>query len=253
MGVLQQHLVHFYEKDDGLLSNVGRYIGEGLQKGDGILVIGTPEHIDSFQRHLDSLGCKPDSAIRDRRLVFIDAGETLARFMVDGQPDWGLFEKTLRPALWYVRAHASNMHLRTYGEMAGVLWKTGNVEAAIRLEEFWNKLLKSSFFSLFCSYPIDVLGDEFRTGGVEALLCAHTRVIPAGLNGDLESAIDRAIDDILGTRAPELRESLTGSYRPAWASIPRAESTILWLRNNLPDHAEDILSRARQYHQALAN
>src|SRR6266852_9318155 len=172
---LKEHVVQFYQGTDGLLTaNVGRYLGEGLRRGDGVLVVAGAEHKDAFERELERIGSGPDAAIRDGRLVFLDADEMLARFMVDGQPEWDWFEKALAPAMWEVRAHASNMQLRAYGEMVGILWKNGNVPAAIRIEEFWTRLLKSSFFKLFCAYPIDIFSEEFQVSSVDAVLCAHT-------------------------------------------------------------------------------
>jgi hypothetical protein len=32
--------------------------------------------------------------------------------------------------------------------------------------------------------------------------------------------------------------------------MPEAETMILWIRNNLPQHADEILQRARQYYQS---
>src|SRR5260370_28758929 len=141
---LQEHVVQFYQGTDGLLTaNVGRSLGEGLRRGDGVLVVAGAEHKDAFIRELHRIGSAPDGAMRDGRLAFLDADEIVARFMVDEQPEWDRFEKALAPGMWEVGAHASNMQLRAYGEMVGILWKNGNVPAAIRIEEFWNKLLKS--------------------------------------------------------------------------------------------------------------
>jgi hypothetical protein len=37
--------------------------------------------------------------------------------------------------------------------------------------------------------------------------------------------------------------------RPAWGKVPPAEALVLWLRNNLPVSADQILARAREYYQ----
>ena len=187
--------------------------------------------------------------MREKRLSVLQAQETLAQFMIHGQPEWRLFENTIEAAIREVRPPAGYVGLRAYGEMVGILWKAAQYSAAIRLEQFWNKLLASKGFNLFCGYPIDIFGEEFHIAAVDALLCAHTHLLPAGRNGDIESAIDRSMDEILGPRAEGLRLLMKANFRPSGAVMPRAEATILWLRNNLRDDADEILARSRQYYQ----
>jgi hypothetical protein len=140
--------------------------------------------------------------------------------------------------------------LRAYGEMVGILWQAGRFSAAILLEQFWNDLLRRSCFNLFCAYPIDVFAKGFQPAHLDALLCAHTHLLPTAPNGDLDGAIDRAMDEILGSRVESTRLLMTADDRPAWAAVPRAEGILFWLRTNLPEHAEAIIARARQHYQA---
>jgi len=44
--------VQLYGDDDQLLtSDVSRYLGEGLRRGDGLVVIATSEHTHAIARH----------------------------------------------------------------------------------------------------------------------------------------------------------------------------------------------------------
>jgi hypothetical protein len=135
--------------------------------------------------------------------------------------------------------------------MVGVLWKAGQFSAAARLEEFWNELLQASDVSLFCAYPIDVFSSEFQAASLDALLCAHTHVVPT--DSALEGALNRAMDEVLGDRVDDLRRRIKANHRPAWAVIPKPEAIILWLHNNLPGSVDQILDRARQYYQLAAS
>ncbi|MFL5462015.1 MAG: hypothetical protein ACJ8AY_15110, partial [Gemmatimonadales bacterium] len=107
--------------------------------------------------------------------------------------------------------------------------------------------LRNSEVSLFCAYPIDVLGPDFQSEKVDQLLCTHTHLVP--LNPGLDEALGQAMQEVLGPRLDELRESMGGNHRPAWGTIPPAEALVLWLRNNLPDSADEILTRAREYYR----
>jgi hypothetical protein len=245
----EEHFIQLYGGDDRLLArNVSRYLGEGLRRGDGLLVIATAEHRGSFVRQLREEAAY-SRAVLEGRLVFLDAETTLARFMVDGEPDQGKFESVIGEAVAGVRARAVHTGIRAYGEMVGVLWQAGQIEAAVRLEQLWNQLIRRSDVSLYCAYPIDVLSPEFQHKSIDALLCAHTHVVPG--DSTLEAALDRAMDEVLGGRVDGLRGLIQSNHRPAWAAVPKAEAIILWLRNNLPGSAERIIERARQY-QTLA-
>jgi hypothetical protein len=234
--------VQLYGSADRLLAdNVRHYLSEGCERGDRILVIATRPHIEAF--------CKKIECLDSRQLILLDAADTLAEFMSAGQPDWKLFERVIGSAIGAFGERPPGSGLRAYGEMVGLLWNSGKYAAAIRVEQFWNKLLGANSFNLYCAYPIDVFGAEFQVAAVDSLLCAHTHLVPAGANGDLDAALDRSMDDLLGRRAEGLRRLMDANFRPGWAVVARAEANILWLRNNLPDEAESIVDRARQYFQ----
>lgn len=247
----EEHVVQLYGDDDQLLTqNVGRFLSEGLKRGDGLLVISTAQHRGTLARQLkEDRGYS--QAVLEGRLVFLDAEATLARFMVNGSPDPDLFEKVVGEAVRSVQHRAVHTGTRAYGEMVGQLWKAGEYDAAIRLEELWNQLLKSSEVSLFCAYPIDVFSAEFKVGNVDAVLCAHTHLLP--LNPALDGALNRAMDEVLGARVEGLRHMVQANSRPSWGSVAKAEALVLWLRNNLPGSADKILALARQYYQPQAS
>ena len=245
------HLVQLYGGDEqSLARNAGRYLIEGFKRRDGLLVIADARNSRLFRQHLQQSGVDVHSAIMSGRIFFEDARELLSRFMREGQPDWELFEIAVGAAMRKVRPKAIGGGLRAYSEMVGILWNGGQFSAAIRVEQFWNKLLGRSSFSLFCGYAIDVFGKDFQIAPMDELLCAHTHLLP-GSKGHLEASLNRAMDEVLGPDSHDLKLLIKANFRPAWAVMPRGESTILWLRNNLPAQADQILSRAREHYRAM--
>jgi hypothetical protein len=121
----------------------------------------------------------------------------------------------------------------------------------MRLEELWNGMLTSSDVSLFCAYPMDILSPDFQVSNVDALLGAHTHLLPVDVA--LEDAVNRALDEVLGSRAGDIRTLIQANDPLSRTTIPAAESMVLWLRNNLPGSAPEILERARQYYEPLAS
>ncbi|HEU5304893.1 MAG TPA: MEDS domain-containing protein [Gemmatimonadales bacterium] len=245
-----QHIVQLYGTDEQLLiRSLARYLAEGLHRGDSLLVIATPEHKESVFLQLRQDRAYP-KAVLEGRLVFLDAHSTLSQVLLDGHPDWQRFESVLGAAVRDAQERAGHGGVRTYGEMVGLLWSEGRFSAAALLEKYWNSLLARSNLSLFCAYPIDIFGDEFRMEAVDQLMCAHTHMLP--VDDALESALNRAMDEVLGPRMDGLRGLMKANYRPTWAVVPRSEAIILWLRNNLPGSADAILELARRYYQPLA-
>jgi PAS domain S-box-containing protein len=133
--------------------------------------------------------------------------------------------------------------------MVGVLWKSGRSRAALRVEEFGNALLASARFKIYCAYPIDIFGQEFDAASLNALLCAHTRLEPAGKNGDLEFAVNRAIAEVLGSDLDGIVRAHNATLPAAWGRLPKAEAAILAIRNRVPEQAQAVASRARVHYE----
>ena len=242
------HCVQLYGGSGrALVRNVGAFIADGLKQGGAALILASSQRNRDIVSRIDAAGFDAAQAIRDLRLVVIDECEALARFMVDDRPDARCFDAVIGAQ---VRAIAQRGPLRAYGEMVGLLWAAGRRDAAIELEALWNELAHEVAFDLFCGYPIDVLTDAFDAAAVDELLCAHTHVLPS--HGRLESALDRAMVDVLGPSVAGLRALMTPCVRPEWPALPRAEAMILWLRDSVPQHAEAVLSRARAYTERFA-
>ncbi len=239
------HYLQLYDLDRlPLAQNVAAYISEGLKRREGAIIIATPEHREIFREELRKRDIDAGIPLVESGLLFLDAHETLSRFLIDGEPDEARFREVIVSAISQVRA-ARPAGLRAYGEMVAVLWSAGRRASAIGLERFWNALLRDRDFSLFCAYPIDIFSPDFQIPRVDALLCDHTHLIPTGEQDKLAGALNFAIDKVLGPEAESLKTLIKANYRPAWAVLPEAEGIILWLRNNLPQQADEILDIAR--------
>jgi hypothetical protein len=173
-----EHLVQLYGVDDQLLTgNVVRYLLEGLKRGDGLLVIATRQHREAIVRHMGEDEAGTPAAICEGRLVPLDASETLDRFMVDGEPDWALFSGAVGGICRALRGRVGDRGIRAFGEMVGLLWMEGRHSAAIRLEQYWNRLLEEHAICLYCAYPIDPLASDFESTKLHALLGVHTHLL----------------------------------------------------------------------------
>jgi len=173
----EDHLVQLYGHDHQLLaSNVGRYFRVGLRRGDGLLAIATLEHCHAFARELRQ---EPgyQAAVGAGRLVFLDAELVLAASRVNGALVLERVEDAIISAIQRLRERVGGGRIRAFGELVGILWAAGQLDAALRLEHYWNQLLRCYSFGLFCGYPIDRFDPTVPPQAVDAVLCAHTHVV----------------------------------------------------------------------------
>jgi MEDS: MEthanogen/methylotroph, DcmR Sensory domain len=248
-----RHVVQFYQGDEQALArNVARFFHDGMTRGQGVVAIATASRRAAIVRELGALSVDVDAAVRNGLVLLLDAEETLDRLSLDDRPDPQRFERVIGSVLHDLRGVTGSRDVRAYGEMVGILWEAGRSADALRLEELWNGLIGREELELFCGYPIDVFGAGFAITEMDAVLCAHTHVVPADADRTLEAAVERAMDDVLGGRSALLRPLMKANYRPSWAVLPRGEAIVLWLRNNLPGTADDILRRAQSYYRACA-
>lgn len=242
------HFVQLYRADEPALNaNIAIYLAEGFQRGHAGVVFAAPARRTAVCSELSRLGSNPDDLVAEGRLVFVDAHAALERLMVDGRPEWQVFESGTGALV--SRLASTHGLVRAYGELVGVLWERRQYDAAAGLEDFWNKLLSSCKFSLFCGYPVDVFGPEFRAGHMEQLLCAHTDLISSGPNGDIAAAVDRAVYEHFGPESPAVRERIKSGTERSWAKMPAGESALLFLQDRLPRQASKLLERARHYYR----
>jgi PAS domain S-box-containing protein len=242
------HLVQLYDADEqNLTENVTHFLSEGLQHGEGVMVIATPDHAEAFRRRLQLTGADPDRAQRNGNLLFLDAQELLAQFMSGGRPDRGRFDSAIDAALNQVYSSAG---VRAYGEMVGILWNAKQRGAAIQLEALWNDCLEATGIRLFCGYPIDVFSSEFHTAEVDAILQSHTQLISSGPNGDLAAAVEQAMREICGMELEGTQPFLEEIAQPPRAVLPEGERAIRRIRSTLPARADEILARAQRYYSS---
>jgi hypothetical protein len=237
------HVVQFCEGEAPLLANVIAYLSEGLDRGGCVLVIASPERGAALAGALQESRTDLDRAVHERRILFADSGETLDRFMLDGMPDWRRFERTISALIQQLQT-PSGCGIRAYGDMVAALWQRGQRTAAARLEQYWNRILRKKAIQLFCSYPMDVLSSDFHARNVDPLMAEHSHVL-SGAGDHLAGAIECAMKEVLKSQAAEHLRRFHATLLPAWPTLAEAEAIILWLRANLPEQAEEILTHAR--------
>lgn len=171
----QGHVVNFYDDDGDLVADVSRYLAEGMNRREAVIVVATQAHRDAIDSGLVGHGIDPDVARASGQYYCIDAAELLSVFMVGDAPDRQRFTDAVGGLI--ALASSNGRPVRAFGEMVALLWEAGNVWGAIELEALWNDLAQRHEFSLYCAYPLAPLSQTDDLRALTHVCEQHSEVI----------------------------------------------------------------------------
>jgi MEDS: MEthanogen/methylotroph, DcmR Sensory domain len=210
----REHEVAAYDDAAVLVARVTDVVASSLDDGVPVATISRPAHRDAVDRLLAARGVDADGARRDGLLITLDADESMARFMVDGQPDPDLFAGFVASLV-----PSDGRPVSAFGEMVALLWERGEVAAALELESLWNSALVKHPVRLLCAYPAGLLADA-ELADVATMCGLHDHVSLAGphrgpagtiMDGDVaRSGVHLPVPAAVGSVRGFVRESLTG-------------------------------------------
>jgi PAS domain S-box-containing protein len=171
-----EHFVQFYEEETFLVEEVLGFIGTGLWAGEAGVVIAPKARLTDLEQRLKQnglgYGSKPLYA---GEYFFLDADAILSTVMIDDWPDEDRFNDVVGSVIERA-CNGGQVHVRAYGEMVAVLCAEGKQQAAIRIEQLWNKLAERHSFSLLCAYPMSAFSKEEDGRLFHDVCCAHSHV-----------------------------------------------------------------------------
>lgn len=182
------HIVRFYDKEDSLYSSVTPFLRDGLDRGEGVVIIATEDHRHGFEQALASENYDVRALKERGQLLLVDAQETLAKLMsVSGLPDPELFRRVVGRLFEDASARCGGARVRAYGEMVDLLLQQGYESATFRLEELWNVLAEYHAFHLCCAYRLGNFHHARHSEPFQAICDLHSRVFPADSFEELKS------------------------------------------------------------------
>jgi hypothetical protein len=244
---VNRHFAQLHRDPQALTDAVTLYLETGLRRGNGIVVIASPIHIELFLTRLREDDLDPGLFLKSGQLELHDAELTLRKFMRNDVPDWEDFRRAIGAVFERVRAFGRGT-TRTYGEMVNVLWQEGKQEAAIRLEEYWNELARLYPFSLFCSYMLDVHHDHAYNGPLEEIGRTHSDILGTADDERFRVALDAASRDVFGVPLSQM-VGFSKATQDGERRFPSGQRTMLWVKRHLPSASGAVLERARRYYE----
>jgi hypothetical protein len=242
------HAAQLYVEPGELADSVAEYFAAGFEEGQPAILIATEEHADLIAERLAADGWEPSRIEELGLLVSVDAETTLGRLMDGRHPSAFAFERVIGGLIDELSARFPQRRVRAFGEMVDLLCERGQRDAALELEELWNRLARTRDFSLLCGYHLDVFDRTSQVDTIPDVCRLHTHVTP-GVDADrLAHAVDDALVGVLGPPGagqvysligPEIRER----------RVPAPQLVLMWVSQNMPLSAERILSAARTHYQ----
>jgi signal transduction histidine kinase len=187
------HSVLFYEQDSFLLDSLTSLLGKVLVAGDVAYVVATPAHREGLAQRLKARGLDLEAIAAAGRYCALDAAETLAGFMVQGEPNELLFNSFMGYILSSIRPTAEGIqpHCVFFGEMVSLLCADGNFDGALKLEQLWNDRAHAHAFNLHCAYPIKDFSQSDHSQAFLNICAQHSHVIPTENYSSLVTEDDR--------------------------------------------------------------
>lgn len=240
----REHAVQVYAEIDELAVSVGRFLDAGFRAGEPAVVIASAGHWESFRAELERRGSDLAGLEARGLLTCLDADETLGRFMDGDVPSADRFEEAVGGALDEVAARFPERTVRAFGEMVDILVQRGRREAALRLEELWNRLLESRRCALLCAYELDVFDLETQASVLPEILHRHTHPRPVADTARLAAVVHEALTTVVGSDAAAWVYLKVAESVPRTA-LPRAQAVLMWLSRHQPSTARRVLADAR--------
>jgi hypothetical protein len=120
------------------------------------------DHCETIKLRLQLEGISSEVYERSGQLICVTAEELMARFVVQGVLDEGLFKIAISQLIDKAKASVTNGYpgkVRVFGEMVSQL-RRKDLSATTRLEELWNDVIEKHSVALLCTYALNGAQDK---------------------------------------------------------------------------------------------
>lgn len=201
------HEALLYDDDDVLSDSVAEFLYDGFRLGDPLVVLCTRERREALVKRLAARGLDWQDARRARKIQWMDARTALESIMIGRVPDAARFRSYIGGMIQAAEsmgelAHpdrtgnggangngsidgngGAELRIRAYGELVDLLWRDGDVQGALLIEDLWNDLAGSYTLSLLCAYSRGNLYRESGRRSWSEVCQRHVRVRQVGPDG----------------------------------------------------------------------
>jgi hypothetical protein len=245
------HVVQLYQDEDFFGEAVAHFAAEGLARNEAVILVATRSHWTNVSRRLATRGLDVNALSRRHQLTVLDADLTLPKFMAGNQPDARTFKDLAGQTIEKARAGGKFAGVRWWGEMVNVLYVGGNKGGSHRLEQLFDEVAHEQSIAIFCSFLMDKYDARIYDEDFGNVCGTHSHVIAAENVASHKEAVNRAIREVIGEIKGPLFRSLA-----LWSGVPclmpSSQALLLWVKETLPVHFDEVIARSRAYDKAQA-
>ena len=214
----RSHGVQVYGDVHELAESVTAYLAAGFERNEpGVLVV-TPDHLSLFAEQLGSRGWALTATERAGLLVVADAEATLNAILGPRGPEADRFALVVGRLLDRAERGQTSRSTRVFGEMVDLL----------------------------CGYRLDVFDPHAQSATLPHICREHSHVLPARNYPRFARAVDAALREVLGPNQAATVYVLVS--REARDQVPLAQQILMWVSENMPKQADQILASARTHY-----
>lgn len=202
------HVVHFYSDDEVIVREITRILGSALSRKEPVVAVATLEHADKLTQALEREVRDFRKAVAEGWCVFLNATDTLSRFMLNGMPHADRFGDVLTPIIKQASMASGQPRSRVtvFGEMVSVLCAQGNSEAAVRLEQLWSQLAKTHPLSVYCAYPRETFSRPESREVFLRVCSEHSDVAGQHAHAEVKPPSTHSTEDVVADSNLEWRQ-----------------------------------------------
>ena len=172
------HEVAFYADDASFADGFARFVKPHLKSGNSLIVIVTQQHRASVLARLRAEAVDLATAIHGGRYLEVDSVDTLSKFMAGDMPDESRLMRVATDLVMQAAAarQSKDHRVAICGELAPVLLEQGNVEGAIRVEQLFDKIVRTHDIDLLCGYLSSTFQPRESNQAFERVCAEHSAV-----------------------------------------------------------------------------
>ena len=173
------HAVQFHMNNEHFLDQAARFSSRILESGELLVVTMTQKNRLGIRERLKARGFDMASMAAHGQYIELDAEETLPNFMRNGRPDAALLANIVADLDCQRAARGPESRLTVLGDLAAVLCRDGNFDAAIELEQTWSRATRDLPFRTVCCYSNECFQNSKSRELVSKLCAEHGAVCHA--------------------------------------------------------------------------
>ena len=242
------HIVQLYQQRAFLAAAAVEYAAAGLRAGECVIVMTTMSRWGELRRRLESGGVNVLHAVEEGALRYVSAAQILLRWTEGRGKEAAAFEGAIGRVVRMARIqHAT---VRIYSELAEILSRRNQGDAALLLEQCWQAFIENQPLSVLCSCEMDSADRDAYNGRLRSLCRVHTHMLPGHDRAWLDATVNAAMAEVMEPAHIRMAQCLARVHEPA-VGLPEGQALLLWLSENMPRTADHVISIVRQRRVAV--